>query len=214
MRDIADDGDAQAFQRGTPVEYGARVEERLRGMFVSAVAGIDDGRLHQVARQKVRSAGGRVAHHDSVGVHGAQGVQRVHQRFALGNTGARGGDGDGVGAQSLGGDFETSASARGGLEEQIYNHAAAQLVRFAPGRLLRLKTLGAVEDGFDLDSIQRLDSQQSTGHHASLGLLHQQYFVVLVDFLEFHFNDLIGAGLHHAADVAGLDGELAPAAID
>ena len=37
------------------VENGARVEQRLGGMFVRAVAGVDDGR-GQVARQKVRRA--------------------------------------------------------------------------------------------------------------------------------------------------------------
>src|ERR1700733_4692189 len=37
---------------------------------------------------------------------------------------------------------------------------------------------------------------------------------MLVYFLELNFDDLIGAGLNHASDVAGFDGQLAPAAID
>ena len=118
----------------------------------------------KIARQKVRRAGSRVAHHDGVGVHGAERIQRVDQRFAFGNAGGGGGDGDGVGAQTLGGDFETGARARGGFEEQIDDHAAAQLIGFLGVGLAGLKTLGPVEDAFDLDSIQRLDSQQSTGH--------------------------------------------------
>jgi hypothetical protein len=64
-------------------------------------------------------------------------------------------------AQALGGDFEAGASARGGLEKQIDDHAAAELIGFLGVALARLKALGAIEDAFDLHSIQRLDSQQS-----------------------------------------------------
>ena len=35
-----------------------------------------------------------------------------------------------------------------------------------------------------------------------------------VDFLEFHFDNFEVRGLHHAADVLGLDGQLAVAAVD
>ena len=58
VRDIADDGDAQAFELLAAVENRARIEQRLRGMLVRAVAGVDDGNS-QVALQKVRRAGGR-----------------------------------------------------------------------------------------------------------------------------------------------------------
>ena len=58
VRDVADDGHAQAFQAGAAVENGARVEQRLGGMLVRAVAGVDDGH-GQMARQKMRRAGGR-----------------------------------------------------------------------------------------------------------------------------------------------------------
>ena len=45
-------------------------------------------------------------------------------------------------------------------------------------------------------------------------LLHQQNFLHAVDFLELHFDDLVVGGLHHAADEARLDGQLAVAAVD
>ena len=82
VRDVADDRHPQAFQVPAAIQNGARVQQRLGGMLVRAVAGVDD-RRGQVARQKMRRAGGRVAHHDGVRPHRAQRVQRVHQRFAL-----------------------------------------------------------------------------------------------------------------------------------
>ena len=45
-------------------------------------------------------------------------------------------------------------------------------------------------------------------------LLDQQHLLHLVDFLELHFDDFVGGGLHLAADVAGLDRQFAPAAVD
>src|SRR2546430_83944 len=44
--------------------------------------------------------------------------------------------------------------------------------------------------------------------------LDQQHFFGLVDFLKFHFDDLVVGGLHGAADEPRFDGQLAVAAID
>jgi hypothetical protein len=49
--DVADDGDAEAFEVAGAVEDGAGVEQRLGGMLVGAVAGVDDGG-GQVAREE------------------------------------------------------------------------------------------------------------------------------------------------------------------
>ena len=43
VRDVSDDGHAQAFQFMQPVQNGARVEQGLGGMLMRAVAGVDDG---------------------------------------------------------------------------------------------------------------------------------------------------------------------------
>ena len=99
VRDVADDGDAQAFERAAAVENRERIEQRLRRMLVRAVAGVDD-RNRQIAREKMRRAGSRVAHHDRVGPHGAKRIQRIDQRFAFRNAGTRSGDGKDVGAQA------------------------------------------------------------------------------------------------------------------
>ena len=58
VRDIADDGHAQTLERVAAIQNGQRVEQRLRGMLVRAVAGVDDGN-GQVPRQKMRRAGCR-----------------------------------------------------------------------------------------------------------------------------------------------------------
>ena len=44
--------------------------------------------------------------------------------------------------------------------------------------------------------------------------LDQQDLLKTVDFLEFHFDDFVSCGLHHAADVTCFNGQFAMAAID
>ena len=58
-RDVADDSHPQAFESREAVEDGARVEQRLRGMLVRAIARVDDRDL-QMTSQKLRGAGGCV----------------------------------------------------------------------------------------------------------------------------------------------------------
>ena len=48
------------FELRAAIENRARVEQRLRGMLMRAVAGVDD-RNFQVPLQKMRRAGGRSA---------------------------------------------------------------------------------------------------------------------------------------------------------
>ena len=127
MGDVADDRHAQTLQAGPAVEDGARIQQGLGGVLVRAVAGVDDGH-GQVARQKVRGAGRRMPHHNGVGAHGRQRVERIHQRFAFRHAGAGRRDGNGVRPQALGGNFEAGARARGRFEEEIDNHLPAQRV--------------------------------------------------------------------------------------
>ncbi len=127
-----------------------------------------------------------------------------------------GGDRDGVGAQPLGGDLETGAGARGGLEEQVDDHLPAQHVQPLEGVVLEgLEVLGAVQDGLDLGALQTLDPQQSRRHNFAQDTFSTSSdFLDLVDFLELHFDDLVVGGLHGAADEARLDGQLAVAPVD
>jgi len=146
------------------VQDGAGVEQRLRGVLMRAVAGIHDGH-EQVSRQEVRRSRGGMPHDDGVGPHGRQRVERIHQRFALGDAGAGGGDGDGIGAQTLGGDLETGTGAGGGFEEKIDDHLSAKRVELLRGVSLdRLKILRAGQNGLDLGTVEVFDSEQSGGH--------------------------------------------------
>ena len=164
VRDIADDGHPQAFQRGAPVQNGARIEQRLGGMFVGSIAGVDDG-SGKMPRQEVRRAGSLVAHHDGVGPHGRQRVQGIHQRFALGNAGPRGGNGNRIRPQALGRDLETGARARGSLVKQVHDHLPAQRVQLLQRLALNgLEILGARQQRLDFVAPEFLDSEQSGVH--------------------------------------------------
>ena len=63
---------------------GECVQQRLGGMFVGAVAGIDDAAI-EFARQKFRRARILMAHHQYVGPHGIEGGGGVEQGLALGD---------------------------------------------------------------------------------------------------------------------------------
>ena len=176
------------------VQNGARVEQRLGGMLVRAVAGVDD-RRGQVARQEMRRAGGRMAHHDGVRPHGRQRVQRIHQRFALGHAGT-------------GAVMETASAPRrlAAISKLVRVRVEASKKRLTiilPAQrvellqrlaLQRLKILGARQNGFDLGAVQLFDSQQSGSAWFSYasprgGSFHQQHFFHAVDLLELHFDD-------------------------
>ena len=197
VRDVADDGDAQAFERRAVIEDGAGVEQRLGGVLVGAVAGVDDGGARQVARQEVGRAGSGVAHHDGVRAHGDERVQRIDERLALGDAGAGGGDGDGVRAEALGGDFEAGAGARGGLEEEVDDHAAFAGCRSA-GRT------GAA-GGWKSRARSRMASISERSRPSMPSnpaawrdqptFSTSRTFSSLVDFLEFDFDDFVIGGL-------------------
>src|SRR5204863_389662 len=63
--DVADDGDLEAFHFAESLANGIHVEQALRGMFVSAVAGVHDAALHR-ARKQFRGAGGGMADHNHI----------------------------------------------------------------------------------------------------------------------------------------------------
>ena len=94
--------------------------------------------------------------------------KRVHQRLALGDAGARGRDGDGVGAQALGRDLEAGPRPRGCLVEQVHDHSSLQAVQPLEGLVLQgLKVLGAGQDRLDFFARQFFDSQESRAAYPS-----------------------------------------------
>ena len=82
MQDVAADRDGQAFDAALAAADGERVEQRLGRMLVLAVAGVDH-RAVDLLRQQLDRAGGVMAHHDQVGVHGVERHRGVDQRLAL-----------------------------------------------------------------------------------------------------------------------------------
>ena len=96
---------------------GIGIEQSLRGMFVHAVAGIDDRNI-QVRSHQVRCAGTGMANHNDVGAHGSEGIGRVQQRLALLDARSAGENQRSHGAHRLGGNLKRTARPRGCFVEK------------------------------------------------------------------------------------------------
>src|SRR5262245_12250894 len=88
VRDIADDRDLEIVQSRLALTNRERIEQRLRRMFVSAVAGIDD-RGFCKRSQSLWSTGRGVPDNDAVRSHRIQRFRSIDQRFALRYTARR-----------------------------------------------------------------------------------------------------------------------------
>ncbi len=97
---------------------GQRVEQRLGRVLVGAVAGVDH-RTVDLARQEMHGAGGMVADHQQIRVHGVQGGRRVDQRLALLHRGGGDRHVHHVGAEALAGKLEGGLGPGRGLEKQV-----------------------------------------------------------------------------------------------
>src|SRR5271165_1519012 len=74
--DIAEDGDVEVFDGSFAVADGQSVEQTLRGMFMRAVASVNH-RDVKVAGDERGRAGGGVAHHQAIGLHGVEILYRI-----------------------------------------------------------------------------------------------------------------------------------------
>ena len=87
MQHVADDHHPLALDAAKPLPDGERVEQRLRGVFVGAVAGVDHGRTAILAGRPfgelLGGSGGGVPDDQRVGARGTQGQSGVAQRFPL-----------------------------------------------------------------------------------------------------------------------------------
>ena len=126
---------------------GRAVEQRLGGVLVGAVAGVDH-RGPQRLRQHQRRAGLGVADDHHVRAHGVEVAGGVQQGLALGGRRGAARDVHRVGRQPLGGDLERCARARRRLEEQVDHRLAPQgghLLDRAAGDLQ--EALAQIQDG-------------------------------------------------------------------
>ena len=160
MANIPADRHFQTLDAALVAADGQRVEQGLRGVFVRAVAGIDDGALHLLG-QKFHGAGCMMAHDQNVGPHGVQRHRRVDQRLALLHRGGGDRHVHDIGAEPLAGQLEGGLGTGGGFEEQVDLGAAAQ------NRLLLLDLAGDVDGAFgqiqqraDIQGRQALDAEK------------------------------------------------------
>ena len=126
MADIAEDRDRQPFQRAEVFAHGEHIQKRLRGVFVHAVARVDDVRLHRLCKQHGRAAHG-VTDDDDVVFHRVERLARIDERLALLYGRGRRRDIDDVRPHVLGGKFKAATGARAVLIEQRRDRFALQV---------------------------------------------------------------------------------------
>ena len=142
-----ENGDVQALDAAFLLADGEGIQQRLGGMLVGAVAGVDDAGVED-ARQEMRRAGRAVADDDEVNVQRLEVAGGVFERLALLERGGLGGEVDDVGREPLLGELEAGARAGGGLDEQVDDGLAAQGGDLLDGALAdRLEGAGGVEHG-------------------------------------------------------------------
>ena len=160
MQDVAADGDDQALDAAFVAADGERVEQRLSGVLVAAVAGIDH-RAVDLLRQQLDRAGRVMAHHQQVGPHGVQRHRGIDQGLALLHRGGADLHVHDVGAKPLAGKLERALGSGRGLEEQIDQGAAAQIVAFLVDLPAELGGLfGQVEQRRDLGARKAFNSKK------------------------------------------------------
>ena len=160
MQDVAADRDDQPLDAALVAADGERVEQRLGGMLMRAVAGIDHGAV-DFPGQELDRAGGVVTHHDDVGVHGVERHRGVDQRLALAHRGGADRHVHDVGAEPLAGELERRLGAGRDLEEQVDQRAPAQRgLLFLDLAVERDEMLGEIEEAQNLLARKPFDPQQ------------------------------------------------------
>ena len=131
-----------------------RIQQRLGGMFMRAVAGVNDRRLPH-SRQVVWRTGHRMPNDDAIRRHGFKIARRVEEGLALADAGSGNADVDRVRRQTLGGDFEGGTGSCRRLKEEINYCSPAQrrhLLNFAAGNIT--KRFGGIQQVCDLTGFQ------------------------------------------------------------
>ncbi len=140
--------------------HGEHVEQRLGGVLVPAVPGVEDGDV-EVAGELAGCTGTAGAHHHAVHAHRIEGQCGVLEGLALGHRGALGGEVQDLGGQSLGREVEADAGPGGVLQEEVAHHLAPQGrdgVALPGGDGQEL--LGGVEDPHHLGGVEVVDTEQ------------------------------------------------------
>ena len=215
VKNVADNRDLQPFESFFVAQNRVSIEQRLRGMFVQSISGIDDRHI-DVLRHHVRRARVGMPNDDDIGADRAHRVSRIEQRFALLNARTDGLDENGVRAQRFGGDLKRTSGARRSLVEKKQHPLALE----QGTRLVRIHAPGKLQNSQDLGRFQMLNTEQGTARcihnrlNCRLLFFHQQNFLRVIHFAKFHLDNLIFRGLHRPPNESSLDRQLAMPAID
>ena len=120
----------------------------------------------------MRRAGGAVADDNDVGVEGFEIFNGVFEGLAFFERGRIGGEVNDVGGETLGGELERDAGARGRFDEKVDDGFAAQGGDFFDGAFADgFELFGSVEREGDFFGAQRLDIEEmfTVPGHASGG---------------------------------------------
>src|ERR1035437_591872 len=173
MKDVADNRDLQTFQCFLIAQNRVSIEQRLRGMLVQAIAGVNDRHV-EVLRHHVGRAGVGMADNDDVGADGAHRVPGIEQRLALLNTRTKRLDEDRVSAQGFGRDFKRTPRPGGRLVEKQKDALALE----QGPRLVRIHTPGKFQKSQDLGCFQVLNTEQGTARW-----IHSQFVISNLSFV-------------------------------
>ncbi len=171
MSNVAEDSDIEAGERTFAVTDGQRVEQALRRMLVSAVAGVDDGNV-EMARHKIRGAGSSVAHDQAIGLHGVERVDGVEEGLTLFQARRFGLQVHRVCAQARGSSAKADACTGGVFKESESNGFASESGEFFKRMALDfLEGSALVEEKGEFVRGERFESQkvaEAVGHICTL----------------------------------------------
>jgi hypothetical protein len=161
--DVADDRDVQPVEAGGAAEVGAdrvAVEQRLRGVLVPPVAGVDD-RGGRPLRDLLGRTARRVADHERIDAHRGDRLDRVAQALTLVDAARGDREVHHVGAEAPGRRVEAGAGAGRVLEEQVDDRLAAQCRHLRHRTLVHLDhVVGEVEQVADRVGVEVADVEQ------------------------------------------------------
>ena len=123
--DVADDERAAAGEVAVDFFEREGIQQRLRGMRVPAIAGIDDAGAG-VFGDEAGDARLLVPHDDVIDAHGLQRLHGIEHALAFDDAAAFDVEVGDVRAEAAGGDFKAGARARGGLVKEREDGLAAQ----------------------------------------------------------------------------------------
>jgi len=150
VQDIANNGNFFACHIPEPFPDRKCIEQSLGGVFMRAVAGINDVGRNPAGKVNTGS-GSRMSHHHHIYFHGEDIVHCIKQRFTFTYTAATGREVYGIGTETAFGQFERNPGTGTALKKQVSNRDIAQGRNFFDGAVDHLlKIIRRFEDELDV----------------------------------------------------------------